>query len=190
MYKVKQEALIGQIEGFPLEVVQRMVEEQVKQGNKADVTVFQESANSEPIEGGFLWTDTSEGFNFWEKVIGDKNFDKFFEKYPKIDTHVYYRGVPERGNEICAELEKIGGIKPSPNWISYEGKGTFYFINPFTKEITFDYDNSEAGNALALLKECYTEKFLPEKDDIIEIDSKKYKKYDVVNRIKGLKEIE
>ena len=133
---------------------------------------------------------SSEGFNFWEKVIGDKNFDKFFEKYPKIDTHVYYRGVPERGNEICAELEKLGGIKPSPNWISYEGKGTFYFINPFTKEITFDYDNSEAGNALALLKECYTEKFLPEKDDIIEIDSKKYKKTDIVKRIKGLKEIE
>lgn len=44
--------------------------------------------------------------------------------------------------------------------------------------------------AYEILKECYTEKFLPEKDDIIEIDSKKYKKYDVVNRIKGLKEIE
>ena len=190
MCKIQQEDLIGQIEGFPIEVVQRMVEEQVKQGNKADVTVFQVTKDADISYKGFTWANTSEGCYFWKEVINWENFNLFFEKYPKRDTHVYYRGVPERGNEICAELEKIGGIKPSPNWISYEGKGTFYYINPFTKEITFDYDNSEAGNALALLKECYTEKFLPEKDDIIEIDSKKYKKYDVVNRIKGLKEIE
>ena len=29
MYEVKQEDLIGDIEGFPLEVVQRMIERQV-----------------------------------------------------------------------------------------------------------------------------------------------------------------
>ena len=39
MYEVKQEDLIGDIEGFPIEVVQRMLECQVEQGNKADVSV-------------------------------------------------------------------------------------------------------------------------------------------------------
>ena len=85
-YKVKQEYLVGEIKDFPIEVVQRMVEEQVKQGNKADISVFQKSANSGHIEGGFLWIYTSEGFYFWYKVIVGKNFDKFFEKYPKSSS--------------------------------------------------------------------------------------------------------
>ena len=46
MYKVKQSDLIGDIKGFPIEVVQKMVERQVEQGNKADVTVFQKKIRS------------------------------------------------------------------------------------------------------------------------------------------------
>ena len=42
-YIVKQEDLKGDIKDFPIEIVQKMVDEQVKQGNEADVTVFQEN---------------------------------------------------------------------------------------------------------------------------------------------------
>ena len=35
-YKVKKEDLIGEIKDFPIEVVQKMVDYQVEQGNKAD----------------------------------------------------------------------------------------------------------------------------------------------------------
>ena len=41
MYKVTEKDLIGDLEGFPIEVVQKMLKKQVEQGNMEDVTVFQ-----------------------------------------------------------------------------------------------------------------------------------------------------
>lgn len=88
MYKVTEDDLIGQLEGFPIEVVQAMIERQVEQGNPADVSVFQEDAGATYSENGFYWTDTEdlhsdEGDDFWEEVICERNFDLFFEVYPK-----------------------------------------------------------------------------------------------------------
>ena len=78
-YKVKQEDLVGEIKDFPIEVVQKMVEEQIKQGDDADVTAFQKIPY-----GGFLWLETKDGEDFWSAIIGKKNFNLFFEKYPKF----------------------------------------------------------------------------------------------------------
>ena len=77
-YKVTEKDLKGQIENFPIEVVQRMVDCQVEQGNEADVTIFQ---NCE--KDGFLWNKSQEGKGFWKSVIRNKDFDVFFKKYPK-----------------------------------------------------------------------------------------------------------
>ena len=78
MYKVTEKDLIGDIKDFPIEVVQKMVDEQVNQGNPADVSVFQKQKY-----GGFDWFKTTDGEDFWGRVIVDKNFDLFFDKYPK-----------------------------------------------------------------------------------------------------------
>ena len=77
-YKVKKEDLIGEIKDFPIEVVQKMVDCQVEQWYKADVTAFQIGKIA-----GFLWRDSEDGQEFWESVILDMNFDVFFKKYPK-----------------------------------------------------------------------------------------------------------
>lgn len=71
----------GDIKGFPIEVVQRMVYYQVEQGNKADVEVFQKERNS--WTRGFLWADTKEGDDFWDAIITDRDFAKFFRRYTK-----------------------------------------------------------------------------------------------------------
>lgn len=76
--KITEADLIGDLKGFPIEVVQKMVEERVKQGEKGDVTVFQKKAN-----GGFFWDRTFNGFDFWSRVIGCEDFDLFFKEYPK-----------------------------------------------------------------------------------------------------------
>ena len=68
----------GQLNGFPTEVVEKMLERQVEQGNKKDVTAF-EKCNVI----NFIWSKTIEGQQFWEKVIINKKFDVFFNKYPK-----------------------------------------------------------------------------------------------------------
>ena len=83
MHKVKQSDLKGQIKDFPIEVVQKMVEKQVHQGNKADVKVFQIDKGAPRYSGGFKWSSTKEGPSFWIEVIDGHNFSQFFKKYPK-----------------------------------------------------------------------------------------------------------
>ena len=101
MYKVKQEDLIGDIEGFPIEVVQRMIERQVEQGNKADVSVFQNRKSCSGGSGGFEWCDTTERHDFWQKVILNRDFKIFFEKYPKENKEIYVENVD--GQNVTTE---------------------------------------------------------------------------------------
>lgn len=86
MYIVKYQDLRGYIGGFPLEVVQQMVNEQVAQGNEADVTIFQDGSKCHFAQGGFNWHDTECGTDFWHSVISGRNFDLFFQYYPKTNN--------------------------------------------------------------------------------------------------------
>lgn len=76
MYKNK-------LEGFPEEIVNKMMERQVEQGNPADHTVFENRLSVDKDLKGFTWSKTTEGRSFWDQVISDKRFEVFFEKYPK-----------------------------------------------------------------------------------------------------------
>ena len=76
---VEQSDLIGEIENFPIEVVQRMVDEQVRQGNEPDVTVFQNHADEYKCNGGFEWSSSKYGYEFWMEVIYFANFNYFYE---------------------------------------------------------------------------------------------------------------
>jgi len=76
--KATEADLIGQMEGFQVEVLQKMLERQFEQTGFCDVTTFQEDRTS-----GFLHAKTSEGRIFWLNVITCRNFDLFFAKYPK-----------------------------------------------------------------------------------------------------------
>ena len=73
------------LEGFPPEVVEWMLENQVKQGNKEDVDVFKNNRKADVSHGGFYFGDKKieEGLQFCIDVIYYKRFDVFFEKYPK-----------------------------------------------------------------------------------------------------------
>lgn len=77
------EDLTGSISNFPIEIVQHMVNEQVRQGNLPDVTVFQSIKTAGTFLKGFSWRNTKEGEDFWHAVIRACNFDLYFEKYPK-----------------------------------------------------------------------------------------------------------
>lgn len=73
---VTKEDLIGQIANFPLKIVEAMVSNQVRQGNPANVKVFQEKVDASFVEGGFSWNKSAEGQFFWSKVINGKQFPK------------------------------------------------------------------------------------------------------------------
>jgi hypothetical protein len=68
----------GDIAGFPLEVVELMLQRQYEQYGTRDVRVFEEHRTV-----GFFWVNTPEGGRFWKEVIARKNFDLFFERYPQ-----------------------------------------------------------------------------------------------------------
>lgn len=181
MYKIKQSDLIGDIKGFPIEVVQKMVERQVEQGNKSDVTVFQRRSDAAQWCGGFDFSKTAEGHSFWGNIM-ENNFNVFFERYP--NKNVYYRGIEGRGDEIIKALEILGARNAGCFGGNY-GK-CLYFI----KEN--GYMDSCADDSLVanILQRGFTELFLPE-IETIEIDGKKFRKDEVIEIIKekGLKEI-
>lgn len=130
IFKVEQNDLVGYIKEYPIEVVEKMIEEQVKQGNCPNVEVFQENPSAGMVDGGFNWKKTEQGYEFWDEVIDECNFDLFFEKYPKKNKAnlVYIVGDSEIGMDIIKTLEKYGGI----NEHNYKGErnDAVYYIEP------------------------------------------------------------
>jgi hypothetical protein len=71
------------IEGFPKEIVEKMLDYQEEQGNERDIEVFQHNKIADGVNKGFWWNETPEDFSFWTEVIYKLQFWRFFEKYPK-----------------------------------------------------------------------------------------------------------
>ena len=73
-FKVKKKHLIGEIADFPRRVVQAMVDEQVRQGNPANPSVFARARDANEYDGGFAWLESVLGYDFWVKIIEYKKF--------------------------------------------------------------------------------------------------------------------
>lgn len=140
--KVNKTDLIGQIEFFPIEVVEQMVKEQVAQGNKANIGVFANDDVCAPYGGGgFTWSATEAGHSFWSRVLREKDFALFFSKYPKkVETDttsklVYAVGNVNNGKNVIKALESRGGI----NAWNFDGEtlDSIYYIEPGTNHIRY-----------------------------------------------------
>lgn len=107
MYKVEERDLVKDIQGFPIEVVQKMLYYQVSQGNKEDVSIFQNRAITSKT--------AEEGMEFWNKVIHEQKFSIFFNKYPKQPTeqtnfkYLYIKCTSKDAKDIIKTLQKYGG---------------------------------------------------------------------------------
>lgn len=172
-YKVKQEDLVGQLLDFPIEVVQKMVERQVEQGNKPDVTIFQEECRATRLDGGFTWGSTIEGDGFWYVVIAQKRFDLFFKRYPKVSTSkkVYIWGHSSKGYKVIEALKERGGLDSG---IGYGGNRTdgIYYIDPITSDIGFIRADSNADRVeqrLFNMVTTYHEKIEIKEDEVLEL---------------------
>lgn len=130
--KVTQQDLIGDLENFPIEVVEKMLENQYKQNGKKDVSIFQ-YLNFTDIQGGdFCWEDTIEGYEFWNDVIRRKNLMCFLKDTQKCQKNVYIFGDEKLYENVIKSLEKRGGINVT-NLIG-DGGG-IYYIDPKTNYI-------------------------------------------------------
>ena len=68
---------------LPVEIQQRMLDEQVRQGYPRNAEVFEADTSACGDEGGFSWSRTVEGCTFWAEIILRGNFADFYKKYPK-----------------------------------------------------------------------------------------------------------
>lgn len=146
--KITQQDLIGDLNNFPIEIVEKMLECQNKQVGKKDISIFQKDRCEDAGGKGFSWSATIEGHYFWKNVIRDKNFDLFFERYPKVSKNVYIRGDRKNAEEVIKELESRGGIN---KW-EYSGnaEGMLYFIDPVTNYISGAAETEEAFQNLLI----------------------------------------
>ena len=80
-----------QFNDLPVEIQERMLDEQVLQGNPRNADVFANGIYSPKREGGFSWAKSVEGYDFWEKIIVSGNFADFYAKYPK---HPRLKAIP------------------------------------------------------------------------------------------------
>ena len=73
-FKVKRKHLTGEIKDFPRRVVQAMCDEQVRQGNQADPSVFWIKPTAGKSQGGFDWHESMLGRDAWVGAITWKKF--------------------------------------------------------------------------------------------------------------------
>lgn len=99
MYIVQYSDLIGSITEFPIEIVQKMVDD-------VGMRTFQVNVSSSG-RGGFNWGSTPEGHTFWSRIIEGRRFDLFFDKYPckYLGKTIY---IETDGTNNRAQLSKIG----------------------------------------------------------------------------------
>lgn len=89
--KVTKKDLISDIRNFPIEIVQKMCECQVEQGNVFSPEIFQFNRHAEKSMGGFDWYATDEGHDYWDSIIDEEMFHLFeADSNPSTVYLVYY----------------------------------------------------------------------------------------------------
>ncbi len=99
-FKVKKKHLTGEIADFPKRVVQAMVDEQVRQGNPANPSVFARDRTSCEYDGGFTWTSSVLGYGSWADIIlGEK-----FHLIPKREKKSLTSDIQVEPNAIIQNM--------------------------------------------------------------------------------------
>ena len=99
-FKVKKKHLTGKISDFPKRVVQAMVDEQVRQGNPADPSVFARCCTSGKDAGGFTWIESARGKS-WADIIHEKKFHLIYKREkPSVEPHAIIQHMLAKGMDV------------------------------------------------------------------------------------------
>ena len=100
-FKVKKKHLTGEIADFPKRVVQALVDEQVRQGNPADPSVFARALNACKDEGGFKWTSSILGCFFWADIVWGKKFHLIPKREKQsVEPHAIIQHMLAKGMDV------------------------------------------------------------------------------------------
>lgn len=142
----------GQLEGFPEEVVEAMLNEQVAQGNKRDVSVFEECRHRDKNNGGFDFDrsriidgDGLVNHRFWASVIFRKDFDLFFKHFPKKSEYpklMYVSDYPIQTNGMILLTEariRVVFMEKNGKYIAWSNATSFEEAEKTTSTIIWNY---------------------------------------------------
>ena len=133
-----------QVEGMPYAILNKMLDEQVRQGNEESIEPFVKNRLANKAEGGFNYTDTSDGYDFWIKVLEEENYELFFEKYPEllpkkdVEEVSTEEVVTEEGLSVDSFIEKN---KEALQDISKTNTPLFNALNGVLAELRISYED-------------------------------------------------
>jgi len=73
---------------LPIEIQERMLLEQEKQGYGRNPEVFRKYLQADAEHRGFDWSKTDDGYEFWFSILTWGAFDRFFVRYPKKEEEL------------------------------------------------------------------------------------------------------
>lgn len=127
MLKVNKDDIYGEIKGFPLEVVHKMIELTMKEEH-TNVEEALKILRNNPWSR-FTWSETNEGTNFWHKVINRHEWWKFYERYPvDLSSPARYAVVKEDGGGFPKEI--VGYLGDDIQLYGNGNSGDIYFVYP------------------------------------------------------------
>jgi hypothetical protein len=140
-----------QFKNLPVEIQEKMLDEQERQGNKRDAKVFEVKTSAALRKGGFSWDESIEGYSFWEEIILNANFAVFYKKYPKrpllkvIPLHVKILDSKALLEKIAEKLitKWHDGGRPAKVEIDWFEYGGFYWSA--NAEIEAEYGVKQYG---------------------------------------------
>jgi hypothetical protein len=152
-FKVKKKHLTGEIADFPKRVVQAMVDEQVRQGNPADPSVFARDRTACKDEGGFAWLKTTLWFS-WGDIIRGKKFHlipkrekpRFPDSAPRTEAmpHEIIQNMLAKGMVVwaCTSDKSYDNARANIGYYAYrvtEYDADGYHLPVRTKEVGWKY---------------------------------------------------
>ena len=76
------------VNDLPIEIKEKMIDEQEAQGNKRNWGVFEALEYCSYSQGGFDWRKTELGRYCWNEIIVKHNYEPFYKQYPKNMTEI------------------------------------------------------------------------------------------------------
>lgn len=119
----------GKLKDIPDEIVEKMLDNQVNQGNKRDHTVFESNLSAAIIPAGFIWNRSIEEksgiVDFWHKIIDNKNFDIFYEFYPEYK-------IKSSSSSSSLNRPNFANVEETIAWLDANYPIDTEFISPYS----------------------------------------------------------
>lgn len=102
-YFVKKEDIIGEIAGYPIEIIQAAVDRGIEQGDEANRVIRSLQYST---AGGFSWASTPERSRFWRQIMCGHKFHIFFQRYPRELADGVHYFVIDKGSKYWIDIAK------------------------------------------------------------------------------------